>query len=254
MALGAASGAGVETVAPAPLEVSLSMPALLEHVGQQVEKFWSYFSSVTCTEEMTQSKIGEKGKILFEQRESFDYLIILQASGADLAVDESRVEKSRKASKGTASLLETNGFSILTLILHPLYQSRYEFHRLADDKGLLRIGFQQVADDHPLSVLLLREREYPLQWRGTAWIDPASFAVVRIQAGVGGSIAETGLLRLDADVTYSEVRFNGASPFWLPSRALIEAETRRQHWRNTHLFSNYRRFEVDTQIKTATPQ
>jgi hypothetical protein len=243
-----------ETIAPLPPEAELPMPALLERVGQQVEKFWNYFSSVTCTEEMTQLKIGEKGKVLFEQRETFDYLIILQASGADLSVDESRVEKTHKTSKGKASLLETNGFSILTLIFHPLYQSRYEFHRLANDNRLLRVGFRQLAEDHPLSVLLLREREYPLLWRGTAWIDPSSLAVVRIQAGLGGSLAETGLLRLDTDVTYSEVRFNGAAPFWLPSQAVIEAETRRQHWRNTHLFSNYRRFEVETQIKTATPQ
>jgi hypothetical protein len=67
-------------------------------------------------------------------------------------------------------------------------------------------------------------------------------------------MAETGLLRLDADVTYSDVRFNETAHFWLPSKAVIEAETKRQHWRNTHLFSNYRRFEVDTQVKTANPQ
>ena len=256
--LAPASVARADSILPAPADTNVPLPALLERVGQQVEQFWNYFSSVTCTEEMTQSKIGEKGKVLFAQRESFDYLIILQTSGTDLAVDESRVEKTHKTSKGKASLLETNGFSILSLIFHPLYQSRYEFHRLPDESGpgrqLLRVGFQQVAEDHPLSVLLLREREYPLLWRGTAWIDPASFAVVRVQAGLGGSMAETGLLRLDADVTYSEVRFNEATHFWLPSRAVIEAETRRQHWRNTHLFSNYRRFEVETQIKTADPK
>ena len=247
-----------ETIASVRAEPDLQLPALLERVGQQVEKFWNYFSSVTCTEEMTQSKIGEKGKVLFEQRESFDYLIILQASGTDLAVDESRVEKSHKASKGQASLLETNGFSILTLIFHPLYQSRYEFRRLPDEDGpgrhLIRVAFEQVAQDHPLSVLLLREREYPLLWRGTAWIDPQTFSVVRVQAGLGNSMAETGLLRLDADVSYSDVRFNETAHFWLPSRAVIEAETRRQHWRNTHLFSNYRRFDVETEVKTANPQ
>jgi hypothetical protein len=249
---------GAETVARVTADVDLPLPILMERVGEQAGKFWNYFSSVTCTEETTQSKIGEKGMVLFEQRESFDYLIILQASGADLAVDESRVEKTHKASKGTASLLETNGFSIFTLMFHPLYQSRYEFRRLPDEDGpgrrLLRIGFQQVAQDHPLSVLLLREREYPLAWTGTAWIDPDTFAVVRIQAGLGDSMAETGLLRLDADVTYSEVHFNDPKRVWLPSRAIIEAETRRQHWRNTHMFSNYRRFEVETEVKTAEPQ
>ena len=247
-----------ETIISATPNIELSLPDLLERVGGQVQKFWNYFSSVTCTEELSQSKIGEKGKVLFEQRESFDYLIILQASGTDLAVDESRVEKTHKASKGKASLLETNGFSIFTLMFHPLYQSRFQFHRLPDDNSagrhLLRVGFQQMSEEHALSVLLLRDREYPLMWRGTAWIDPETFAVVRIQAGLGNSMAETGLLRLDADVTYSDVRFNETARFWLPSRAVIEAETRRQHWRNTHLFSNYRRFEVETQVKPATPQ
>src|SRR5690349_1641187 len=249
---------GAETMVTIRPEIESQLPSILERVGQHVEKFWSYFSSVTCTEAVTQSKIGEKGKVLFEQKESFDYLIILQASGTEIAVDESRVEKTHKMSKGNASLLETNGFSILTLIFHPLYQSRYEFRRLPDEVALgrhfLRLGFEQVVQEHPLSVLLLREREYPLQWRGTAWVDPATFAVVRIQAGLGSTMAETGLLRLDTDVTYSDVRFNETTHFWLPSQAVIEAETKRQHWRNTHLFSNYRRFEVETEVKTANPQ
>lgn len=196
--------------------------------------------------------------MLFEQRETFDYLIILQSSGQDLSVDESRVEKTHKASKGSASLLETNGFSIFSLIFHPMYQSHYEFSRLPDDKQggreLLRIGFRQISDDHPLSVLKLRDRQYPLEWSGTAWIDPASYDVVRIQAGLGSSMADTGLLRLDADVSYSDVSFNAATNYWLPARAVIEAETRRQHWRNTHLFSSYKRFDVETEVKTANPQ
>ena len=237
---------------------ALALSQLLERVGKQVETFWNQFGSVTCTESVTQDKLGEKGKVLFEQRESFDYLIILQASGIDLSVDESRVEKTLKTTKGRASLLDTNGFSIFTLMLHPLYQSRYEFRRLPDDtvqgRPLLRIGFQQVSDDRPLSVLLLRERQYALKWTGTAWIDPASFEVVRIQAGLGNSMADMGLLRLDADVSYSDVTFNQSIRYWLPARAVVEAETKRQHWRNTHLFSDYRRFDVETQVKTATPQ
>ena len=243
---------------PACADTGLSLSSLLDRTGEHVQKFWNYFAAVTCSESLTQFKIGAKNKVLFEQRETFDYLIMLQTSGMDLSVDESRIEKTRKSSKGKASLLETNGFAILTLIFHPLYQSRYEFRRLTDEtldgRRLLRISFQQIDNDRPLSVLLLREHEYPLQWSGTAWIDPASFAVVRIQAGVGTSLTDEGLLRLDADVTYSDVAFNGSTQYWLPYRAVIEAETRRQHWRNTHLFTNYRRFDVETEVKTATPQ
>ena len=244
---------------PAHAESSnLPLQDALERIGQQVQKFWNNFASVTCTEALTQSKIGEKGKVLFEQRETFDYLITLQSSGLDLSVDESRIEKTHKASKGSASLLETNGFAILSLIFHPMYQSRYEFSQLPGDKqagrDLLRIGFRQISDDHPLSVLQLHDRQYPLEWTGTAWIDPESFDIVRIQAGLGSSMAETGLLRLDADVSYSDISFNASTNYRLPARAVVEAETKRQHWRNTHMFSNYKRFDVETEVKTANPQ
>jgi hypothetical protein len=244
--------------APAKAAADSQLPASLDRIGRQVEKFWNNFASVTCTESVTQSKLGEKGKVLFVQHQTFDYLISLQASGQDISVDESRLEKVHTGSKGKASLLETNGFAIFTLLFHPLYQSRYQFRQLPDEMlenhRLLRIAFEQVSRDHPLSVLQVRELEYPLQWRGTAWIDPVSWAVVRIQAGVGDSMADMGLLRLDADVTYSDVQFNSSTSYWLPARAVIDAETKRQHWHNTHLFTGYKRFTVDTDVKISAPQ
>jgi hypothetical protein len=243
---------------PATATTQPTLAELLDHVGRQVEKFWTNFSSVTCTETVNQSKLGDKNKVLFVQRQTFDYLIALQSSGQDISVDESRLEKASTGSKGKASLLETNGFAIFSLLLHPLYQSHYQFQQLPDessqDHRLLCISFQQVSRDHPLSVLRLRELEYPLQWRGKAWIDPASWAVVRIQAGLGDSMVDVGLLRLDADVTYSDVNFSGAAAYWLPARAVIDAETRRQRWHNTHLFTNYKRFTVDTDVKISTPR
>jgi len=244
------------TSAPAKAE-SPPLAELLDHIGRQVEQFWSYFSSVTCTETVTQSKLGDRDKVLFVQRQTFDYLIVLQSSGLDISVDESRIEKAHTALKGNAPLLETNGFSIFSLIFHPLYQDRFQFRLLPDDSSqdhrLLCVAFQQVVRDHPLSVLRLREREYPLEWRGRAWIDPVSWAVVRIQAGLGDSRADLGLLRLDADVTYSDIRFSDSTVYWLPARAIIDAETKRQHWRNTHVFADYKRFAVDTEVKLSNP-
>jgi hypothetical protein len=249
----------VALLAAAPAKAADSaLAAMLDHIGRQVEKFWSNFASVTCTEAVTQSKLGEKGKVLFVQHQTFDYLIALQSSGQDISVDESRLEKVHTGSKGKASLLETNGFGIFTLLFHPLYQSHYQFRQLPDEMlenhRLFRIAFEQVSRDHPLSVLQVRELEYPLQWRGTAWIDPVSWAVVRIQAGLGDSMADMGLLRLDADVTYSDVQFNSTTSYWLPARAVIDAETKRQHWHNTHLFTGYKRFTVDTDVKISAPQ
>ena len=77
-------------VAPAKAADS-ALAGTLDHIGRQVEKFWSNFASVTCTEAVTQSKLGEKGKVLFVQHQTFDYLIALQSSGQDISVDESQI-------------------------------------------------------------------------------------------------------------------------------------------------------------------
>jgi hypothetical protein len=244
--------------APAKAAADPTLAELLDHVGRQVEHFWSYFPSVTCTETVTQSKLGDKGKVLFVQHQAFDYLIALQSSGQDISVDESRLQKIHKGSKAKVSLLETNGFAIFSLLFHPLYQSRYEFRQVPDesspDHRLLCITFQQVSREHPLSVLKIRDLVYPLEWRGKAWIDAASWAVVRIQAGLGDSMADSGLLQLNADVAYSAVHFSDSTEDWLPARADIDAETKRQHWHNSHVFTSYKRFEVDTDVKISNPQ
>lgn len=244
---------------PARAAAAVPLPSLLDRVAKQVEKFWSYFPAVTCIEQVSQSKLGDKGKVLLEQRAAFDYLILLQSAGNRISVEESRVEKRHKDPKGKAALLLTNGFSLLTLIFHPIYQSSFEFTSLPketrDGRRLLRVAFRQIAQNRSPSVLLVRQREYPLAWKGVAWIDPESYSVARIEVGLNSSMEDIGLVRLEAQVDYAPMRFTGAdSDYWLPSRAVIEALTKRQHWRNIHLFTDYRRFSVDTEVRTATPQ
>ena len=61
-------------VAAAPANAA-SVPTaseVLDHIGRQVQQFWTNFSSVTCTETVTQSKLGEKDKVLSVQRQTFD--------------------------------------------------------------------------------------------------------------------------------------------------------------------------------------
>jgi len=243
----------VKAASPVPLA------ATLDRVGQQVQNFWNYFPAVTCNETLTQVKLDGKAKTLYEEKSSYDYLVLLQSAGANISVDESRIERDRKSSKGKASLLLTNGFSILLLVFHPLYQSSYEFSELpddaAEDQRLLRIGFRHAGGGRSPSALRLGDREYPLEWKGTAWIDPSTYAIVRMETSLGSPLEDVGLLQLDANVTYSSIHFDGtASTYWLPTRAVVEAATKRQRWRNTHLFSNYRRFSVETEIKTTSPQ
>jgi hypothetical protein len=200
-----------------------------------------------------QQKLNPSGKPVFRQQTDFDYIAILQLTGNDLIVDESRTLVHAPKNENKLPMLITNGFSTFELIFHPFYQGAYEFSApqtvQVDGKELFEIKFRHVHGARSPSVLRLRQREYPVEWQGTAWIDPASGAIVRVAAGIMESMEDLGLKTLTADVRYARFDFKGEQGgSWLPSSAAIEVETSHQRWRNTHTFSNYKHFSVD--VKT----
>lgn len=242
--------------APASLP---STAETLARAAKAAEKFWDQFSAVTCTEAVTQARLNQHGKPSYEVESAYDYLIMLQISGADFVVEESRVPVKAARDTRTAPLLVTNGFSTLMLIFHPFFQGGYEYgnpepERL-DGRDVLRIRFQQAKGGRSPSVLKLRQREYPLEWSGSAWLDAASGAIVRIEAGLKAGMEDIGLKTLNAAVDYSPMHFTeDAEVHWLPVEARVEAETMRQHWRNVHRFSNYKHFSVNATEQVEAPR
>jgi hypothetical protein len=146
----------------------------------------------------------------------------------------------------------TNGFSTFLLVFHPLYQQAFEFSRLADvedgGKRLLKVQFRHVRGMRSPTALVLRGRTYPLDLQGTAWIDPDSGMIARIEAELGSNLEDLGLRVFRSEVRYAPVIISGG-PLWLPELATIVVETPRQHWRNIHSFTNYRRFSVSAEAK-----
>jgi hypothetical protein len=92
-----------------------------------------------------------------------------------------------------------------------------------------------------------------LELSGTAWIDTDTVVIARISAGIDNTMVDVGLNTLQTDVEFVPVPFHDPEKtYWFPSRAIVEVETPRQHWRNTHEFTNYKRFEVSTEEQVAT--
>jgi hypothetical protein len=232
---------------------------VLRRTGRSVEEFWKQISAVNCVETVDQVKFGEKGKIAYRADSAFDYLIVLQLSGDNLVVDESRVSLKEPGPGKNVPLLITNGFSTFQFIFHPYYQGGFEYSDpepvVADGRSLLLVRFRQVHGARSPSVLRVRKREYAVEWQGTAWIDPESGAIARIAAGLASSMEDIGLKSLNADVRYAPMKFQeDPGVHWLPATATIEAETLRQHWRNVHTFSKYRHFSVDTKTEVELPK
>jgi hypothetical protein len=230
---------------------------LLRLAAKSVASFWDELQAVNCVETVEQQKLNPNGKSMFRQQTDFDYLAILQLTGNDLIVDESRTMVRAPEHENKLPLLITNGFSTFELIFHPFYRGAYEFSAAeavqVEGSPLLQIAFRHVHGARSPSVIKLRAREYPVEWQGTAWIDPASGAVVRVSAALMGSMEDIGLKSLTADVRYARVDFKGEQgAHWLPATAVIEVETPHQRWRNTHTFSQYRQFSVDVKTEVGS--
>ena len=232
---------------------------LLRRTALSVAGFWDELQAVNCMETVDQQKLSPNGKPMFRQQTDFDYIAILQLTGNDLIVDESRTLVHAPKNENKLPMLITNGFSTFELIFHPFYQGAYEFSApqtvQVDGKDLFQIKFRHVHGARAPSVVRLRQREYPVEWQGTAWIEPASGAVVRVTAGLMESMEDMGLKSLTADVRYARFDFSGEQgSHWLPSTAEIEVETPHQRWRNTHTFSNYKHFSVDVKTEVGPTQ
>lgn len=230
------------------------LAGLLEKASRQAERFAVDFSAVTCTEMVVQMKLSPEDKVIVRRAETYDYLILLNRSGDGFSFEESRILRSGPGKQPQQPLLATTGFAVLALVFHPDYQSSYRFARLEPEvlggRRWERVRFDPIPGRNSPSLLEVGGRQYPLEWRGVAWLEPESGAAGRIEVEIPGAFEDIGLTSLRSVVEYEP---DGAG-HWLPRRAVIEARTRRQRWRNQHEFTAYRRFEVSTQQKVEEVQ
>lgn len=225
-------------------------PGLLLRAQKRVEQFATEFPSMACTERLEQAKLSEGAKVVERRESEFDYLLLVDVAGGDFSVEESRLE--RKHQKPPAQpLLSTTGFAVLLMVFLPRFAASYHFEEMEpqviDGAKWARIRFEhEGAKDSP-SVLEVAGRQYPIPWKGTAWLDEATGRVHQIEADLREPLEDIGLVSLHSLVKYGPA--GTGSPVWLPESAVIDARTRHQHWRNTHTFGSYRRFSVETESK-----
>jgi len=249
---------------PPAASTPIAAQDLLLRVGRTTDVFGKTLQAVSCVETVLQTKLGKDGKVVYRQQSVFDYLTVIQLTPDDVVIDESRAligtpETKSKTDDNKVSLMITNGFPAFEFIFHPLYQNSFEYSTPelveVESKRMLFVRFRQIHGARSPSVLKLKSRAYPLEWEGSAWLDPQTYGIVRISAALEGSLVEIGLNALTADVRYAPVHFSDDTRLHLlPAVATIEAETPHQHWRNTHTFTKYRQFTVDVKTEMGAPK
>src|SRR6266700_3281674 len=236
-----------------PSTESKRLSDLLARTSGQTSAFLEQFSDVKCTEQVRQEKLGKDNKVELKEDSTYDYLVILTNAQGELNLSESRIPmREAKHDRKNTSMLLSNGFATLFLVFHPYYAKAFKFslagEELVGGRMLEKIGFEHVPGMKSPAALALRGREYPLELSGTAWIDPQTGTIAKIEAGIADSLQDVGLKALSSEIDFAPVPFSDSKQvYWFPTQARVEVETARQHWRNLHQFTAYRKFTVSTE-------
>src|SRR3982074_186879 len=242
---------------PAPPEAH-TLISILQRTGDQTSAFLDEFSNVKCTEHVRQEKLGKDDKIELKEESSYDYLVIMTNVGGDLNLSESRLplHEAKRDRKNTSMLL-SNGFATLFLVFHPDYAQAFKFslagEELMGGRLIEKVTFRHIPGMKSPAALALRGREYPLELSGAAWIDPDTGAIAKIVADIQDTLQDVGLKSLRSQIEFSPLPCPDSKPvYWFPTQATVEVETPRQHWRNLHRFSEYKKCSVGTEEKVTS--
>lgn len=247
--LGLFAGAGLRCAAGTAADSSNAVTL----AQKQITAYLAQLADLHCTESVTQEKIGLNGHVTAAAHDQFDYLIMMSGNNDDFQLNESRMENSQTHRKLLAQpMLVTNGMSTALLVFHPYYRSAFTFTtgevELINGRAAIPIHFSHITGRRTPIALALRDREFPLDIDGIAWLDERSQQVVRVTAHLARDMSDVGLKSLEIRVEYKPQFFAGhLSSLSLPSEALVEVTTPRQHWRNTHTFTDYKSFSTEVE-------
>jgi hypothetical protein len=223
---------------------------VLARTRKQVQEYFEQFSDLTCKESVTQLVLNGSGRAIYRENSAYDYQFQTSRQNGTWKFNETRVSRNPAFRDPARTLLVTTGFASLLLVAHPRYEASYEFEpdgsATIGGVSYLRIRFKPIAGASSPASLRLRGRNYPLPLSGTLWIEPQSGAVIQIEATVDSGLSDIGLAGMHSEVHFALHRFREqAEPVWVPESATIDVETPRQHWRNLHRFTDYKKFNVD---------
>src|SRR5207302_6602513 len=203
----AQSGAqpAAETAAP---PVSAPMAAL-SRARATVEKFFEQAANVVCTENVTQAVVGKNGKASYREESVFDYQLQANSNSGSLKLVESRDTRKAAFRDSARTLLITNGFTSMLLIIHPSYDTSYTFEpageETVDGVAFAKVNFKPVPGASSPAALQLRSQNYPIPLSGTIWIEQQSGSVAKLVATMDSSLSDVGLHGIPSGIHDSTV-------------------------------------------------
>ena len=221
---------------------------------KHIDNFFEETANVVCTEDVAQTMVAKNNKPMYREESVFDYQLQSSSRTGSLRLAESREAKKAAFRDPNKTLLITNGFASMLLVLHQNYETSYTFEPVSEEviegRTLVKVHFKPLPGASSPAAIQLRGRNYPLQLKGDIWIDQDTGSVVKLVSSLDESMDDLGLHDLRSEIHYSVVQFHDPEEsYWMPASAIIDVETPKQHWRNIHRFTDYRRFRATIQVE-----
>jgi hypothetical protein len=232
------------------------LPMILERAGQTGDTVFRDFPQVSCDEVLTSET--SDGKTHSTKPQRFRYIVIPRPVGDVRTFEEYRTDpEGNPPTKISldAFYMITSGFASTWLYLSPAEQHdsrfRYFGSQTIRNRECHVVGFAQNPEKaRRIGGLRIGNNNFASLVQGLAWIDTRTFQILRIT---------TWLLapRTDIDLTsdISMVDFYPVHPLgtervlWLPRDVRVWALYRGVALRNTHHYSNFKLFRVESTIK-----
>jgi hypothetical protein len=170
---------------------------VLAGARKSVEKLFEVSANLSCVEDVTRSILDRSERPIYEEHSRFNYRFLTDRSGRSIKFVESREQIQGPFHDPGRTMLMTDGFGNMLLILHPAYAANYTFE--ADGEEVLgglhadRFRFQPRPNSSSPLMLQIHGRNYSVALNGTVWIDSQSGTIVKLITFSGSEINEWGI-------------------------------------------------------------
>lgn len=246
-----------------PSDDQAPLSQILTAGGKNVSRLFADLLNISAVENVLLQKLNHEGEVRSSLRFKCLYLGIATTEKWGPSFIEYRSDaKGREISPpgSKEGYMLTSGFISAPLIFHPAHQKGSSFRLLGRQKlgsrDTLVVGYTQIpAQSRLFGTYRLRQNTGTIFKQGMAWIDAETNQIVRI---VSDLLEPLPLIRLEkqrTEIEFDEVRLNrSAQKFWLPKQAIVTLQWEGKVLRNTHLYSEFELFSVETMQKIAKPE
>ncbi len=252
---------GLKDLVPATDQTPLD--PVLTAVGKRVEEYFRNFPNTVSLEEIHQEKLSHKGKAGATLDQKFHYLCLTPTYDSGLGFTEYRAnlsgEKGQPEGLSDGFML-TSGFASASLLFHPNYQAEATFKYLGrqkiDGHDTFVVAFAQRPEKARLYGLFkMGETSMPTFSQGLAWVDSASYEIIRLRTDLLKPLPEVRLDKETTEIDFGENHFKSLTEgFWLPREVKVSVDWNGKSLQNKHEYSDFKLFNVGATEKIGNPK